>query len=331
MTEKEYNGILVFAEQRNGEIHHVSYELLNKAEELAAELNCPIFAALLGPTGIEAEELIYRGAHEVYYLEDEAFGQPDELFYKENLVDLIEELKPEIILLGATNFGRSLAPRVAAALDTGLTADCTDLRVDEAGKLLQIRPAFSENILAQIETVTYPQMATVRYKEFVERDRDATLEGEIIKKSPTKAQEQSIEVLELLEQQKVNIAEAEVVVAGGKGIKKAADFELLQKLATKLGGVIGASRDIIDAGYLSKEYQIGYSGYRVAPKLYIACGISGAPQHVAGIKEADKIIAINTDPSAPIFEIADYGIIGDLYQVIPKLIEEVQEDETRDN
>lgn len=223
--------------------------------------------------------------------------------------------------MGATTFGRSLTPRIAAALNTGLTADCTELDIDDEGKLVQIRPAFSENILAHIKSDSYPQMATIRYREFPEADRDPGLTGEIIKKEPRKIGYSPLEVLKKIGEQEVNIAEARVVVAGGQGLKKPEDFELLQQLADHLGGCLGASRDLVDEGFISRDYQVGYSGNRVKPLVYIACGISGAPQHLAGMKESEIIIAINSDASAPIFEVADYGIVGDLYEVIPALLE----------
>lgn len=321
---KEYSGVLVFAEQKKGQIHNVSYELLGKARQLADKLNAPVYSVLLGPNGIRAEELIYRGADKVFYIEDDIFNEPEELVYKINLVKLIDRIKPEIFLIGATSLGRSLAPRLAAALNTGLTADCTGLEIDEDGKLVQIRPAFSENILAHIKTDTYPQMSTVRYKEFDEAKRNEQSEGEIVKVDAVKPQEQLVKVISELKEQQVDISDASVVVAAGKGLKKAEDIEMIQELADLLGGLVGASRSIVDDGFISKDFQVGYSGNRVKPKIYIACGISGAPQHLAGMKESEFILAINTDPSAPIFNVADYGIVADMYKVIPELINSIK-------
>ncbi|MCI1945200.1 electron transfer flavoprotein subunit alpha/FixB family protein [Clostridium luticellarii] len=321
---KEYSGVLVFAEQKKGQIHNVSYELLGKARQLADKLNAPVYSVLLGPNGIRAEELIYRGADKVFYIEDDIFNEPEELVYKINLVKLIDRIKPEIFLIGATSLGRSLAPRLAAALNTGLTADCTGLEIDEDGKLVQIRPAFSENILAHIKTDTYPQMSTVRYKEFDEAKRNEQNEGEIVKVDAVKPQEQLVKVISELKEQQVDISDASVVVAAGKGLKKAEDIEMIQELADLLGGLVGASRSIVDDGFISKDFQVGYSGNRVKPKIYIACGISGAPQHLAGMKESEFILAINTDPSAPIFNVADYGIVADMYKVIPELINSIK-------
>ena len=325
MSVKEYDGVLVFAQQKNGEIHKISYELLGKGKELADKLGVPVYSALLGPSNIDVNELIYRGADKVFYIsDDKLFDEPEELIYVRNLVDLINDIKPEICLFGATSFGRSVAPRVAAALKTGLTADCTGLEIDEDGKLVQIRPAFSENILAHIKSVNLPQMATVRYKEFSEAKRNTERKGDVIMIKPISIEDKLVEVIQEIGEQEVNIAEASIVVAAGAGLKRSEDFKMLEELAQLLGGVVGASRAIVDSGFISKSYQVGYSGNRVKPKLYIACGISGAPQHQAGMKDSEMILAINTDPSAPIFNIADYGIVGDMYQVIPELIEKIK-------
>lgn len=324
MSEKEFNGVLVFAEQKNGEIHKVSYELLAKGKELASKIQVPVFAALLGPAGMKTEELIYRGADKVFYIEGNEFNEPEELIYIDNLLSLIKEVKPEICLIGATTMGRSIAPRLAAALETGLTADCTGLVIDEDNKLVQIRPAFSENILAHIKTDTYPQMATVRYKEFSEAKRDTALTGEVVNVKPLSTGDRLVQVLEELNSEDFDISECDIVVAGGKGVRCAEDFKMLEELADLLGGVVGGTRPVVDEGYLSKDRQVGYSGNRVKAKLYIACGISGAAQHVAGMKESDVIIAINSDPSAPIFNTANYGIVGDLYEVVPQFINKIK-------
>jgi electron transfer flavoprotein alpha subunit len=325
MEEKEYTGVLVFAEQKKGDIHKVAYELLGKGKTLSDKLNCSLMAVVLGPSDLNVKELVYRGADKVYHIEDEKiFSVPNEVVYAENLVRLIKDIKPEICLFGATTFGRSLAPRVAAVLETGLTADCTDLSIDDDMKLIQIRPAFSENILAHIKSDNYPQMATVRYKEFDEADRDTTKTGEIIKVNSIKSGNSLVEVLEEISNENINIADAEVVVSAGVGIKTTEDLKMIQELALLLGGEVGASRALVESGIISKSHQVGYSGNRVKPKIYIACGISGAPQHLAGMKESDIIIAINNDPSAPIFKVADYSIVGDMYKIIPELINAIK-------
>jgi electron transfer flavoprotein alpha subunit len=319
----EYRGILVIAEQNNNIIHKVSYELLNKAKELSQALDVPLNCLLLGNDGTDVTELNYRGADTVFFMNSKIFSYADEYLYKKNIVEFINKNKPEIILIGATNFGRSLAPRIAAALKTGLTADCTNLKIDEEGHLIQIRPAFSDNILAYIKTAKYPQMATIRYKEFPESERNLNNKINIVKLNPYFYNNDKTKVIKTIFDGDVNITEAEIVVAAGRGIKKKEDLKLIETLAQKLGGVLGVSRALVDAGIASSSYQVGYSGNRVKPKIYIACGISGAPQHLAGMKESELIIAINSDPSAPIFSIADYGYVGDIYEIIPNLIRDL--------
>ena len=323
----ENKGVLIFAEQNDGEIHPVTYELLNKGKMLANELKTELFTIILGDSNFELDELIYRGSDKVFYLKNEEFNNPNPVLYKDHLKNYIEEkIKPEVILIGATLFGRSLAPRLAIALKAGLTADCTDLKIDSSdNKLIQIRPAFSENILAHIKTTSTLQMATVRYQEFEAAKRDTTRTGEIIHEDLKINKYDNLNIIEKLASSDVDITDAEVIVAGGKGLKNPEDFSLLRKLAEILGGDLGASRDVVDEDYINKNYQVGYSGNRVKPIIYIACGISGAPQHLAGMKESDIIIAINTDSSAPIFNHCDYGIVGDLYDIIPKWVNMLKE------
>jgi electron transfer flavoprotein alpha subunit len=317
-------GVIVFAEQREGIMHPVSYELLGKGRELADRLGTRLGSVLLGnQTEEQAEELIYYGADTVYWYDHPAFEDYDLINYKHNIAKLVSEVKPEIFLLGATRWGRSLGPRIATALGTGLTADCTRLEIDRDGNLVQIRPAFSGNVLARIKTRTRPQMATIRYKIMSSLVRDTARQGEIIRKEaeilPTTL---TITGKEKLGQ--VNITEAEVIVSGGAGLKSPQDFALLSELANLIGGVIGSSRLLVDSGWIGREHQVGFSGHTVKPKIYIACGISGSPQHLAGMRESAMIIAINSDPSAPIFNVADYGIVGDLYEVIPRLIDRIK-------
>jgi electron transfer flavoprotein alpha subunit len=323
---KEYSGVMVFAEQKDKEIHKVSYELLGKARELADQINEEVYCCICGSGEIDANELIYRGADKVFHVQDEEiFDVPEVMTYVENLVKIIEEKRPEICLFGATSFGRSIAPRVAATLKCGLTADCTGLAIDEEDKkLVQIRPAFSENILAHIKSQYLPQMATVRYKEFDEAKRDDSRTGEIINFPSIKIKNNPIKVLREITEEAFNITDARVVVSAGKGLKSPEDFKMIEELAAVLGGVVGSSRPLVEDGFISKAHQVGYSGNRVKPSLYIACGISGAPQHQAGMKEADVILAINSDPSAPIFNIADYGIVGDMYEIVPQMIEKIK-------
>lgn len=326
MKKENQKQILVFAEQKKGKIHRVSFELLGKAAALGKTetVEYGIAAVVLGDADLDVSELIYHGADRVYHIIGGGFQMPDEGLYKENLCGLLSEIKPQIFLIGATTFGRSLAPRVAAALNTGLTADCTELALDgEDGRLIQIRPAFSDNILAHIKTQTLPQMATIRYKEFPEAARDTCRIGEIVRLDCFPERNDLVTILKELEENKFDISDAQVVVSGGRGLKSKEDMKLIFDLANRLSGQVGASRAIVDEGYIDKTHQVGYSGNRVKPKLYVACGISGAPQHLAGMKESDVIIAINSDPTAPIFGAADYGIVGDLYEVIPMLIQKL--------
>lgn len=316
MSNQEY---LILAEQNYGEIHPVTYELIGKARELAQTTDACVTCLLAGPAGLPAEELCFRGASRVYYMEGQCFSDANEMLFKVNVTDALKKIKPTLVLIGATTFGRSLAPRIAGALETGLTADCTDLRVDEDGRVIQIRPAFSDNILAHIKTVTDPQMATIRYKEFDEADRDPERPVDIRKMDPVCVTDDTTEVLRTEPIGGVDITKADVIVAAGRGFRKKEDLALAQDLADALGGVCAVSRALVDAGMASSQIQVGYSGHRVKPKVYIACGISGAPQHLAGMKESDTIIAINSDSSAPIFKLADVGYVGDLYEILPML------------
>jgi len=321
----EYKGLMVFAEQHEGRIHPVSYELLGKGTEIAQKLGIEVSSVLLGSEmGDEINELFYYGAEKVYYFDHPILGDFDLLNYKHNLVRLVNEVKPETVLVGATHLGRSLGPRVACALGTGLTADCTALEVGDEGNLIQIRPAFSGNIFAHIRTTTRPQMATVRYKVMHKLDRDTSRTGEIVRKDADIIDS----VLKIVSKESaggVNIAEADVVVTGGRGLKCAADFALMEELAAALGGVVGCTRPMVDDGWIAKEHQVGFSGNTVKPKLYVAAGVSGSPQHLAGMRDSDVILAVNADPSAPIFKVADYGIVGDLYEVIPRLTAEARQ------
>ena len=316
--------VMVFAEQSQGEINPITYELLGKGRELADKLGGVLSSVLLGyQVSAEAMELIYHGADRIYLYDHAVFHDFDLLNYKHNIVRLSREVKPEIFLLGATHWGRSLGARVAVALGTGLTADCTDLEIDRNGDFIQIRPAFSGNVLAHIKTRTRPQMATVRYKVMPSLPRDINRKGELIRKEV----ELVPSLLTITGKDTlggVNLAEAEVIISGGAGLKKAKDFSLLAELAEQLGAAVGSSRPPVDNGWIGREHQVGFSGNTVKPKIYLACGISGSPQHLAGMRESDVIIAINIDPSAPIFRIADYGIVGDLYDVIPKLIKKIK-------
>lgn len=317
--------ILVVAERTQNQIHPVSYELLGKARCLSSEHKFEVHALVLGDQ-LDVSALCLRGADRVYFMKDPCFEHADEYLYKLNIVEFIRSHDPDIVLLGATNFGRSLAPRLAGALKTGLTADCTELKIDADGQLIQIRPAFSDNILAHIKTVTRPQMATIRYKEFPEavQDTDRPLCVDVLQ--PYFTSHSKSEILGTFSSDDFDISSSECIVAVGRGAKNKEDMALIQQLADVLGADVGVTRPLVDMGMSDSARQIGYSGHRVKPKLYIACGISGAPQHIAGMKTSDVIIAINSDPSAPIFKIADIGYVGDMHDIIPRLIHSIEQE-----
>jgi electron transfer flavoprotein alpha subunit len=318
--------VLVVAELRGGAVHPVTFELLGKGREIVeqtgGELQSVVFGSNLDKTRMS--ELIRYGADKVFLFDDPMFTWLNTMVFAHNLVRLCREERPDIVLIGATYFGRSLGPRVAAALKTGLTADCVDLRVDENGDLIQIRPAFVGNILAYIKTRTKPVMSTVRYRVMGKRERDRGEGGLIVEKRPEAPPKMGVRPVGEPVPKKLNIADAEIIVAGGRGLGSAEGFKLLEELARLLGGVVGSSRPPVDDGWIRKEHQVGYSGSIVKPKLYVACGISGSPQHLFGMKDAETIVAINNDPSAPIFRVADYGIVGDLYHVVPLMIKEIK-------
>jgi electron transfer flavoprotein alpha subunit len=322
---EENCGVLVFAEQEKGEVHRVTYELLGKGRELADKTKRSLGSVLLGcELSDKAKELIYHGADKVFLYDHPSLKEFDVIRYKQNIVNLVNEVKPEIFLIGATRIGRTLAPRIAASLKTGLTADCIDLGLDEEGNLIQIRPAFSGNIMANIKTRTKPQMATVRYKVMKMKDRDTGRKGKIIRMEVEVIEDTGMKILGKVKAGEANISEAEVIVAAGRGLRSPEDFRLLEEVATLLGGVVGSSRPLVDAGWIGKDHQVGFSGNTVKPKVYMAFGISGAPQHLFGMRYSDIIIAVNRDPSAPILNVSDYCIIGDLYEILPMLIRELK-------
>jgi electron transfer flavoprotein alpha subunit len=317
--------VLVFAEQDGGVVHPVAFELLGKGRELADRLSVELSAVLLG-RGVreKADELTHYGADVVYVFDHPSLAEFDVIQYSRNIVKLAEETKPSVFLFGATRLGRSLAPRVAAALRTGLTADCVDLDLDGEGNLMQVRPAFSGNIMAQVKTKTRPQMATVRYKVMEARAKDPGRKGRIVVKDADILADTGLRVLERSKADEANLVEAEVIVTGGRGLKAPDDFGLLVELAEVLGGVVGSSRPLVDAGWIGRDRQVGFSGRTVKPRVYVAVGVSGSPQHLFGMRDSDTIIAINKDASAQIFGVADYGVVGDLYEFVPLLIRELK-------
>ncbi|HUV34694.1 MAG TPA: electron transfer flavoprotein subunit alpha [Candidatus Desulfaltia sp.] len=326
----DYKGVMVLAEQRDSRVHPVSYELLGKAQELAAQLNEPVYAIIVG-SGVEegAHELVKRGADKVFVYDDPALKVTRDDPYTGLLARCCREEKPSIFLIGATSIGRSLGPRVAARLETGLTADCTSLDIDpETGLLMQTRPAYGGNIMATIVTPNgRPQMATVRYKMFPEAKPVEAPKGVVVNKAVNmKSVRDRIKVLGFEEaKEELSITEADIVVSGGLGMGEPKGFELMRQLADALGGAVGASRPTVDEGWIDYRHQVGLSGRTVRPQVYVACGISGAVQHQAGMKTSDVIIAVNKDREAPIFKISSLGVVGDLYEVIPRLIEKIKE------
>ncbi len=324
-------GVLVFCEYRRGELAPVSLELLGAGRELADKLGVQLSALLLGhETGETPHLLICHGADVVYLADHEALQEFRDDCYSEVTAAAIRKYKPEIVLAGATAIGRSFIPGVATALNAGLTADCTKLEIrDEDGALLQTRPAFGGNIMATIVCEsTRPQMATVRQKVMKKLEFDGSRKGTVIKVTPTEQQLQSrVSVLEsvVAAAGRVNIQEADILVSGGRGLENAKGFELIRELAETMGAKVSASRAVVDAGWIPYPHQVGQTGKTVAPKLYIACGISGAVQHVAGMQSAETIVAINRDENASIFNVADFGIVGDLFEIIPKLIRKIEE------
>jgi len=324
-----YQGIWVFAEQRDGKIKSVSFELLAKARELAAGLQTEVSAVCFGQAVDSAEELIAYGADKVYLLDSPEFANNPEDLLTRQLSQMILQYHPEIVLAGATTLGRAFIPRVAAAVQCGLTADCTGLEIDiQKRQLLQTRPTFGGNILATIICPSSrPQMSTVRPRVFKKTVPDAGRQGQIIKVDFTKESVTSrTKLLNFVEDvtEKVKLDEADIIVAGGRGLGKPENFKLIEELAKSLGAALGASRPPVDEGWISYSHQVGQTGKTVCPKLYIACGISGAVQHLAGMQTADAIVAINNDPSAPIFEVATYGIVGDLFEVVPVIINKMK-------
>jgi electron transfer flavoprotein alpha subunit len=324
-----YKGLWVFAEQRGGTVAPVAYELVGEGRRLADALGTDVSAVLFG-TGMEdnAESLIHAGADRVYLYEDPLLNEFHEDAYADALTQLVETHKPEIVLAGATSIGRAFIPLVASRVWTGLTADCTMLGVDlEKRMLLQTRPAFGGNIMATIVCPGYrPQMATVRPGVMKRREPDAARQGEVVKVAPKKPMSSMTRLLDVIQSagHGVNLSESDVIVAGGRGLAGEKGFAMLKELADLLGGVVGASRAAVDADWIGYPHQIGQTGRTVSPKLYIACGISGAIQHLAGMQSSDVIVAINKDADAPIFSVADFGLVGDVFEIVPQIIKAIK-------
>ncbi|MFP4473382.1 MAG: FAD-binding protein [Candidatus Omnitrophota bacterium] len=328
---EDYKGIWVFAEQKRGVIQPVVFELLAKGRELAGKLDTEVTAILIGHNVKEkCQELIHRGADRVIVVDHAKLEHFLDEPYTKVLVQLVRKHRPAIFLCGATVMGRSLVSRVAVKLHTGLTADCTGLDIDpDEGFLLQTRPAFGGNIMATILSKNHrPQMATVRHKVFPEAEADPSRTGEVIEEtvSPNLLTSRT-KLLDLVEEVSatVNIAEADIIVSGGRGMKDPENFSILEELAQVLGGSVGASRAAVDSDWIPYSHQVGQTGKTVCPKIYIACGISGQIQHLVGMQSSDIIIAINKDASAPIFDVATFGIVGDVFEVVPMLTRKFKE------
>ncbi len=326
-----YQGVWVFIEQTEGEPAKVSWELLGKGRELADTLGVPLSAVVLGEN-VETlcHEAFAYGADRAYLMDAPVFRHYRTESYLKGVCHLVDKYKPEIILMGATGLGRDLAGAVATVVKTGLTADCTGLGIDDKRNLMQTRPAFGGNIMATIMCDKYrPQMATVRPHVMPMAEKHPGRTGEIVREScPIREEEILVKVLEIISDRKkdhVDVAGAEFIVSGGRGMMGKENFAMLQELADELGGVVGASRSAVDAGWMPQERQVGQTGKTVRPKIYIACGISGAIQHLVGMQDSDVVIAINRDKDAPIFEVATYGIVGDLFQVIPAITKRIRE------
>ena len=322
-----YSGVWVWVEQFNGRTGGISVEMLGQGRKLADRRNVALTACVLGHH-VEhiAKEAVSFGADRVFLVDDPSLAVYRTAPYAGALVNLVREYKPEIFLLGASTRGRDLAGSVASVIYTGLTADCTGLEIDpETGLLLQTRPAFGGNIMATIICPDHrPQMASVRHRVFEMPVADPRREGQVVAVKPALSAEQiTTRVVDfILEKDEVNLADARIIVSGGRGVGGPAGFETIRKLADVLGGAVGSSRSAVDAGWISYAHQIGQTGRTVRPDLYIACGISGQIQHLAGMKTSKVIVAINKNRDAPIFNIANYGIVGDLFQIVPALTEQ---------
>ena len=341
MNLEEYKGVYVFAQQVDNELSSIAFELLGKAKELAAPLNTEVTAVLIG-SGVKGlvDQLAEYGADKVIVVDDPELKEYRTEPYAHALSSVINEYKPEIVLVGATAIGRDLGPRVSARVATGLTADCTVLeigdfplnaipgQVQKHNQLLMTRPAFGGNTIATIACPdNRPQMATVRPGVMQKIDPIAGAKAEVIEYNPGFIPDNKyVEILDIVKElsDTVDIMDAKILVSGGRGVGSAENFKMLQDLADVIGGTVSCSRAVVDNGWLPKELQVGQTGKTVRPNVYFAIGISGAIQHTAGMEESDIIIAINKDDSAPIFDVADYGIVGDLNKIVPKLTEELK-------
>lgn len=347
MNLEEYKGVYVFAQQVDNELNSIAFELIGKGKDLAEALNTEVTAVLVG-SGVRelADELAAYGADRVILVDDPKLKEYRTEPYAHALASVIKKYKPEIFLVGATAIGRDLGPRVSARVHTGLTADCTQLEIGDFpinpipgreqkhNQLLMTRPAFGGNTIATIACPEFrPQMATVRPGVMQKRVRAEGVKANIEEFNPGFTPDNKyVEILDIVKSvtETVDIMDAKILVSGGRGVGSAENFKLLEDLAEVLGGTVSCSRAVVDAGWMSKDYQVGQTGKTVRPNLYFAVGISGAIQHLAGMEESDVIIAINKDETAPIFDVADYGIVGDLNKILPALTEKLKAERKAD-
>lgn len=328
MEKTDYKNVYVFVEQRDGEIQSVGLELIGKARDLAGALNEKVVAILAGDqVKHHAQYLIEMGADEVICIDAPELKDYLTEQYSQAIYQMVQKFQPSILMFGATTIGRDLAPRLAARLGTGLTADCTKLEISEEGELMMTRPAFGGNLMATIMCTEHrPQMSTVRPGVMQKMERDCNRKGEIIDFAPTfDSSKFKVKLLKTVKEEKgaADIQAAKILVSGGRGVGCKEGFEKLQALADVLGGMVSSSRAMVDAGVMPHDRQVGQTGKTVRPNVYLACGISGAIQHLAGMEESEFIIAINKDKYAPIFQVADLGIVGDLNKIIPMLTEKL--------
>lgn len=329
VNKEEWRGVMVYVDHYKGEIHNVTLELLGKAQELAKVTGHPVYALMIGYGVAEAaKKLLKYGADKVFVYNDPKFDYFKIEPYTNAFEDVINKVKPSSILVGATDIGRSLAPRVAARFRTGITADCTILEMKENTDLIQIRPAFGGNIMAQIITPNNrPQFCTVRYKIFSAANPVENPQGEVVEMAMDQAKlESGTEIQEVNEKpREIDISEADIIVAAGRGVKTKADMELIKELADALHAQVACTRPLVECGWLDAKRQIGLSGRTVKAKLIIAAGVSGSVQFAAGMRNSEFIVAINEDPHASIFDIAHLGLVGNLYDILPRLIRQIRE------
>jgi electron transfer flavoprotein alpha subunit len=324
-----YRGVWVYAEWREGKVHKVSHELLSVGRVLADKRGVELGAVLLGSDIDDqtALELSSYGAEVIYVVDRPELAHFTDERYSKCIVELVRRNRPEILLAGATSMGRSFIPRVAASLRTGLTADCTELDINDEGLLLQTRPAFGGNIMATIICPNRrPQMATVRPKVMKPVKRPAHKARIERMELPGQCFEARVEVLEVIaeQDQTAKLTEADVIISGGRGLRNGENFKLIDGLATLFGGAVGASRGAVEEGWMAPSHQVGQTGRTVAPTLYVAVGISGAIQHLVGMQGSQVIVAVNKDPHAPIFDVATYGVVADLFEFIPSFVKRIK-------